>query len=112
MATTEGKGEKIERELTGEPVFAEGLTVVPVARMQGRIWRGPDRPPANGVTASFEAGYVRVNPLRAVVTDAAGKEQTVVVTDVTGQALRGIGMVMLGIAGVCLLVMFVRKLLG
>lgn len=111
MEVQTGKGEKIERELTGEPIFAEGVTVLPVARLQGRIWRGPEKPP-EGVTAHFEAGYAHVKPVRVIVTHASGAEQTIAITDVTGQALRGIGSAALGIAGVCLLVMLVRKLLG
>lgn len=101
MAELVKSEEPIDRELTGEPVTVQGRTLVPVARLQGKVWRGPAEQPAGG-NVHFEAGYVRLTPVRAVVTDAGGQEQTVAITDPTGEALRGIGSAGASIAGVCL----------
>jgi hypothetical protein len=101
--------EPIDRELTGEPVAVQGRTLVPVARLQGKVWRGPAEQPAGG-HVSFEAGYVRLTPVRAVVTHAGGQEQTVAITDPTGDALRGIGSAAAGIAGLCLALIVAARL--
>jgi hypothetical protein len=93
--------EPIDRELTSEPVAVQGRTFLPVARLRGKVWRGPAEQPAGG-NVSFEAGYVRLTPVRAVVTDVSGQEQTVAITDPTGEALRGIGSAAASIAGLCL----------
>ncbi len=101
--------ERIDRELTGEPVVVQGGTLVPVARLQGKVWRGPAEQPAGG-NVHFEAGYVHLTPMRAVVTDVSGQEQTVAITDPTGEALRGIRSAAAGIAGVCLALIVAARL--
>lgn len=101
--------EPIDRELTGEPVVVQGGTLLPVARLQGKVWRGPAEQPAGG-NVSFEAGYVRLAPLRAVFTETGGQEQTIAITDPTGEALRGIGSGAASIAGLCLALIVVARL--
>ncbi len=101
MAELVKSEEPIDRELTGEPVAVQDRTLLPVARLRGKVWRGPAEQPAGG-NVHFEAGYVRLTPMRAVVTGAGGQEQTVAITDPTGEALRGIGSAAASIAGVCL----------
>jgi len=101
--------EPIDRELTGEPVAVQGRTLVPVARLQGKVWRGPAEQPAGG-HVSFEAGYARLTPVRAIVTSPSGQEQTVTITDPTGEALRGIRSAGASIAGVCLALIVAARL--
>ncbi len=101
--------ERIDQELTGEPVAVQGGMLVPVARLQGKVWRGPAEQPAGG-HVSFEAGYARLTPVRAIVTGAKGQEQTVTITDPTSEALRGIGSGAASIAGLCLVLIIAARL--
>ncbi len=109
MAELVKSEERIDRELAGEPVAVQGGTLLPVARLQGKVWRGPAEQPAGG-HVHFEAGYLRLTPMRAVVTDVSGQEQTVAITDPTGEALRSIGSGAASIAGLCLALIIVARL--
>jgi hypothetical protein len=99
----------VDEELQGEPVQAGGLTLEPVARLRGRIWAQSAN--GQGGIGRGAAAFVRIAPDRVVVRGGAEGDRVLSITDVTAQSLRGIGFGMLGVAGVCLLLIVIRKLL-
>ena len=112
MKNTAQSGEPIEQELQGEPLRFGDRVLQPVVQMRGRRWRWTNPDPAAKWTGVFDAAYVHLTPRHVEVTDAQGQAETIVMPDVTGEALRGIRMAALSVSAVCLLVILVRKLLG
>lgn len=100
----------VEEELRGEPISVDGLTLEPVAQLKARIWSQTVADQSGGA-GQFAAALVRVTPERVMVYGRPGGEQEVAITDATTQSLKGIGIGMLAVAGVCLLLIFIRKLL-
>ena len=112
MENTVQSGEPIERELQGEPMRLGDRELRPVVEMRGRRWRWASPPSDSRMTGNLEATYVRVIPRSVAVTDAQGQTETIVITDMTGEALRGIRMAALSVSAVCLLLILIRKIAG
>ena len=74
--------ERIDRELTGEPVIVQGGTLVPVAAARESVAVRQN----NRSAATCLRGRVRTPYADAQVT-MSGQEQTVAITDPTGEAL-------------------------
>jgi hypothetical protein len=61
------------------------------------MWRGAD------ASAGFSAGFVRVRPVEVIVRDEHGDERSLAVTDPTADALRGMGIAAVAVAGLAIL---------
>jgi uncharacterized spore protein YtfJ len=95
---------KIDRLLTGKQIPVGDRTIQPVAHLSG--WIGGNGGP-HGVGGG---GWVRVRPVAVIVREADGTESRVPVVDAGTQAIRGIVMAGLMVAGVCVAIMVIRRL--
>ena len=96
--------ERIDRTLVGEPLVIGARTIQPVARLTG--WcKAKDG--ASGVAGG---GWVRLRPVEVIVREPDGSEQRVPVLDADRQAWQGILRSGLALAGVCLVLIAIRRL--
>ncbi len=98
--------EKIDLILVGDRIAAGGYTVEPVARAQG-FYGGGDSEQGRGF-----GSVLKIRPLEVRVSGPGGVEQTVPITDPTGEAVRGIakaGLVVAAISALLLLLNFLRR---
>jgi hypothetical protein len=89
------KPNRIEWELVGEPILAEGHTIQPVARLSG--WAGGNI----GEKGGGAGAWVRVRPVEVVVREADGTESRVPIVDAEQVAIRGMVVPALAVAGIC-----------
>lgn len=90
---------KIEKRLVGDPVAVGERTIQPVARVSG--WHG-----SGGSDAEGGAGtWLRVTPVEVMVRESDGTSYHVPVVNGTRQAMRGMILVALAVAGICWLLM-------
>jgi hypothetical protein len=94
----------LARTLTGQPVSALGVTLTPEARLSGWEWGAPG--------GEGQGIFVRLVPTAVRVTAADGAESTVVLTNTTAQAVRGMLVGAAAIAAVASLVMVLARLWG
>lgn len=72
---------RVTGELVGAPIVVGDVTVTPVARVDGMLAGGSE---AGG---QYEAGFLRLKPVRAVVSRADG-DTTLKISDVHGDIQR------------------------
>ncbi|MCX6028566.1 MAG: hypothetical protein NT169_04585 [Chloroflexi bacterium] len=104
MTERPDKPGRIDRLLTGQQITIGGRTIQPVARAGG--WYGGSQTEGGG---GFGA-LVRVTPVEVVVREPDGAERHVVTFDATRQAIRGIVVAGLTVAGVCMAIMLAVSL--
>ena len=96
----EQKG-RIDRILVGDPIEAGGHTLEPVARAGG--WYGG----GDGEQGRGFGAWLRIRPLEVRVSDPGGAQQTIAITDPTGQAIRQFALVGLLVAAVSMVLLLV-----
>ena len=104
MAGSSVPGGRIARELVGEPVTVGTYSVQPVAQLSGRYGGG-----GNEQGRGF-GGMFRVTPTKAIVRSEDGRQEEVVIKDVTDEAISGIVRATAAVAVVCLLLTFVIRI--
>lgn len=92
----------IDRLLTGETLFAGDYTLQPTARVRGGRWGAP--------TLRGQGAYLRLQPTAVRVTDPAGVETTIALTNPGAQALRSMWAGVAAIAGLSSLIMLAARL--
>lgn len=109
MARTKDEARQIDGEWTGTPIPVDGGTVTPVVRVQGLLGRGPqdgDRQDAG----EYVYGWLRLQPVRATVVDASGRETVVRTDDLNAGIRRNMAIAGVLVAAASAVVIFVRKL--
>ncbi len=104
MAEQDVRPNRIDRELVGEVMPISDRTIQPVARLRG--WAGGN----GGPHGDGGGGWVQVRPVEVIVREADGAESRVPVVDANVQAIRGIAVAGLVVAGVCAAIMAIRGL--
>lgn len=94
----------LDRNLTGQPIAAQGFTLTPVARLTGWEWGAPGRG-GLGVLA-------RLNPTEVRVAAPDGAESTLSLVNSDFQSVRGMFAGAAAIAVVCSLIMLLARLWG
>ena len=97
---------RLDWELVGEPILAEGRTIQPVARLSG--WAGGNI----GEKGGGAGAWVRVRPVEVVVREADGTESRVPIVDAGEAAVRGMAMQGLAVAGICAALIAGKMLFG
>jgi uncharacterized spore protein YtfJ len=77
------KPTKIDQQLTGPQITVGGRTVQPLARLTGQHSEN------NGPSGGGAGAWVRLTPLEVIVSDPAGAERRIAVTDPTARILGG-----------------------
>jgi hypothetical protein len=104
LAKIRSEKRRVKGEQEGKPVAVGSMTVTPVARIEGVLRRGPQ---AKGV---FEFGYLKIEPVRAVISDKTGQERIIAIADVHEDIRRKMTVGGALVAAVALAIMLVIKL--
>ena len=95
---------QIDREMVGEKLQVGEYVIQPVARLLGKVWLHPD--------GGAQAAVVRINPTEVHVFHQDGSEHHLSIPATQNQALQGMALGALALAGICLLIMAAARLLS
>jgi hypothetical protein len=98
VSETKRPMERIERDVTAEPVEAHGYIVTPLARIRGRLGSSNDE------RGSGNWGWVAIRPARMTVHDPSGQAREVRLDSVQAQALTGMAVAGILVALVSMLI--------
>lgn len=104
LKETNGDTRRIKTEWVGAAIRAGGATMKPVMRLDGVVGAASQAPGAR------EFGWLRLRPVRATVTDAAGRETTVMLHDINEAIQRNMTLAGALLAAAALIAMWVRRL--
>lgn len=94
---------RIERRLIGEPITVDERALEPVAQVAG--WHA-----SGGNDAGGGAGtWLRVSPVEVIVQEEDGTRHHVPVINRTREAVRGMILAALAVAGMCWLLMYTLR---
>jgi hypothetical protein len=99
-------GEKIDRELFGDPIVVGERSIQPVARLAG-WYSGTGSEMVGGAGA-----VLQLQPVKIIVQEEDDSAYEVEIVDETQQALKGMAMGSLALAGICGLLIILIKLIS